>query len=72
MLLLWLTNLLDGLVKLVIVMNCLLWSKCVWLWSRVKICSVHVMSMLKCKLVYEERIDIGFDYCGEYVVNCVW
>jgi hypothetical protein len=38
------SKLFDGLVKLVITMNCLLWSKCVWLWSRVKICSVHVMS----------------------------
>jgi hypothetical protein len=55
---LWLADLLDGLVKLVITVNCLLWSKCVWLWPRVKISSVHVMSMLKCKLVCEERIDI--------------
>jgi hypothetical protein len=46
------------LVKLVVTMNCLLWSKCAWLWSRVKITSAYVMSKLKCKLVCEERIDI--------------
>ena len=39
------------LVKLVVTVNCLLWSKYVWLWSRMKSSSVHVMSKLKCKLV---------------------
>jgi hypothetical protein len=61
---------------LVITMNCLLWSKCVWLWSQMKSSSVHVMSKLKYKLVCEGRIDIhictGYEYCGRCVVNCVW
>jgi hypothetical protein len=39
--------------KLVITVICSLWSKCAWLWSRVKISSVHVMSKLKCKLLGE-------------------
>jgi hypothetical protein len=49
------------LVKLVVTVNCLLWSKCVWLWSRVKSSSAHVMSNLKRKL-------LG-DYREECVVN---
>jgi hypothetical protein len=56
------------LVKLVIMMNCLLWSKCVWLWSLMRSSSVHVMSKLKYKLVCEGHIDIhictGYDYYG--------
>jgi hypothetical protein len=60
-----------ALVKLVITINSLLWSKCIWLWSLVKNYSVHVMYKLKCKLLCEELIDIhiytGFDYCGECV-----
>jgi hypothetical protein len=47
-------------------MNCLLSSKCVWLWSRMKSSSAHVMSKLKCKLLGEKRFDI--DYRGECVV----
>jgi hypothetical protein len=55
------------LVKLVVTMNCLLWSKCVWLWSRIKSSSVHVMSKLKCKLLGEKCFNV--DYRGERVVN---
>jgi hypothetical protein len=47
-----------ALVKLVVTVICLLWSKCTWLWSRMKSSSAHVMSKLKRKLVCEERIDI--------------
>ena len=39
------------LVKLVVTVNCLLCSKCVWLWSRMKSSSAQVMSKLKCKLL---------------------
>jgi hypothetical protein len=53
-----LAEVLDGLVKLVITMICLLWPKCAWLRSWVKISSVHVMPKLKCKLLCEERINI--------------
>jgi hypothetical protein len=62
-----------ALVKLVITMNCLLWSNCIWLWSWMKSSSAHVMSKLKYKLLCEECIDIpiytGFDYCSDCVVN---
>ena len=58
---------LDGFVKLVITMICLLWPKCAWLRSWVKISSVHVMSKLKYKLLGEKRFDI--DYRRECVVN---
>ena len=40
---------LDGLVKLVITMICLLWPKCAWLRSWVKISSVHVMQITMCR-----------------------
>jgi hypothetical protein len=57
-----------ALVKLVITMNYLLWSKCAWLWSRMRSSSVHVMPKLRCKLVGEGRIDIHiyteYDYSG--------
>jgi hypothetical protein len=56
-----------ALVKFVVAMNCLLWSKCVWLWLRMKSSSAHVMSTLKCKLLGEKRFDI--DYHRECVVN---
>jgi hypothetical protein len=66
--LLQLADLSNGLVKLIVMMICLLYSKCVWLWSRMKSSSVHVMSKLKCKLVCEGRTDTrictGSDYCG--------
>jgi hypothetical protein len=61
MLLLWLTHLLDGLVKHVIMMIGLLQSKYMWLWSQMKSISAHVKSKLKCKL-------LG-DYRGECVIN---
>jgi hypothetical protein len=48
-----------ALVKLVVTMNYLLWSKCVWLWSQVKISSAHVVSKLKCGLMGERRFDIN-------------
>jgi hypothetical protein len=35
-----------ALVKFVVAMNCLLWSKCVWLWSRMKSSSAHGRSKL--------------------------
>jgi hypothetical protein len=60
--------LLDGLVKLVITMNRLLWSKYVCLWSRMKSSSAHVMSKLKCKLLCEERIDIHIYIPGLIIV----
>jgi hypothetical protein len=56
-----------ALVKLVVAMNCLLWSKCIWLWSLMKSSSAHVMSTLKCKLLGEKRFDM--DYRRECVVN---
>jgi hypothetical protein len=56
-----------ALVKLVIPVICLFWSRCAWLWSWVKISSAHVMSKLKYKLLGEKRFDI--DYRGECVVN---
>jgi len=40
-----------ALVKFVVAMNCLLWSKYVWLWLRMKSSSAQVMSKLKCKLL---------------------
>jgi hypothetical protein len=54
-----LVNRLVTLVKLVVTLNYLLWSKCVWLWSQVKISSAHVVSMLKCGLVGDKRFDIN-------------
>jgi hypothetical protein len=42
-----------ALVKIVVAIDCLLWSKCVWLWLRMKSSSAQVMSKLKCKLLVE-------------------
>jgi hypothetical protein len=56
-----LADLFDDLVKIVVMMICLLYSKCVWLRSRMKSISAHVMSNLKRKL-------LG-DYRGECVVD---
>jgi hypothetical protein len=44
------------LVKLVVTLNCLLWSKCVWLWLRMKSSSAQVMSKLKCKLLVKSAL----------------
>jgi hypothetical protein len=60
----------DDLVKIVVTIICLLYSKYVWLRSRVKSISAHVMSKLKCKLLGEKRFDVNFR--GERVVNRVW
>ena len=56
-----------ALVKVMVTIICLLYSKYVWLRSRVKSSSVHMMSKLKCKLLGEKRFDI--DYRRECVVN---
>ena len=48
------------LVKLVVTVNCVLWSKCVWLWSRMKSISVHVRSKLTYKLLCEQHFDIDY------------
>jgi hypothetical protein len=53
-----------SLVKFVVAMNCLLWSKCVWLWLRMKSISAPVMSKLK-------RKWLG-TYRGECVVDGLW
>ena len=56
------SRLLDDLVKLVVTVNCLLYSKCVWLRSQMKSISAHMMSNLKRKWLGDYRRENVVDW----------